>query len=255
MFMFKRRKKKQDIQLSTEAESVQFGFKTIEAATGNFSEANKLGAGGFGEVYKGILMNGTEVAVKKHSKTAGQGEREFKNEVVVVARLQHINLVRLLGFSLQGEEKLLVYEFVPNKSLDYFLFDASKRVQLDWTVRHNIIVNNLVTYVWRLWENKSLPDLVDPGIKEDSNIDEVVRYIHIGLLCVQGNPADRPKMSTIQQMLTTSSISLPVPLPPGFFLGTGQERPCQAWTPVNRAASLILVLWMKQQSLMLILVE
>ncbi|KAJ4899673.1 cysteine-rich receptor-like protein kinase 17 [Raphanus sativus] len=141
MFMFKRRKKKQDIQLSTEAESVQFGFKTIEAATGNFPRRTSLG-----QVDLGILMNGTEVAVKKHSKTAGQGEREFKNEVVVVARLQHINLVRLLGFSLQGEEKLLVYEFVPNKSLDYFLFDASKRVQLDWTVRHNIMVGSVVVF-------------------------------------------------------------------------------------------------------------
>ncbi|CAG7884158.1 unnamed protein product [Brassica rapa] len=326
-------------------ESVQFDFKTIEAATSNFSEANKLGAGGFGEVYKGILMNGTEVAVKRLSKTSGQGEGEFKNEVVVVAKLQHRNLVRLLGFSLQGEEKLLVYEFVPNKSLDYFLVDASKRILLDWTTRHNIIggisrgilylhqdsrlkiihrdlkasnilldadmnpkiadfgmarifgmdqtvdntsrvvgtfgymppeyvthgqfsmksdvysfgvlileiisgkknssfyqidglVNNLVTYVWRLWEDKSLPDLIDPGIKEDCNIDEVVRYIHIGLLCVQENPADRPTMSTIHQMLTTSSITLPVPLPPGFFFGnrSGTTSSSQGLEP-NQSSS------------------
>ncbi|WZY88332.1 hypothetical protein YC2023_045067 [Brassica napus] len=112
---------------------------TIEAATSNFSERNKLGQGGFGEVYKGMLMNGTEVAVKRLSKKSEQGDTEFKNEVIVVAKLQHRNLVRLLGFSLHGEEKLLVYEFVPNKSLDYFLFDPKKRIQLDWGVRHNII--------------------------------------------------------------------------------------------------------------------
>lgn len=62
-----------------------------------------------------------------------------------------------------------------------------------------------------------MPDLVDPCIREDCKIDEVTRYIHIGLLCVQENPADRPTMSTIHQMLTTSSITLPIPLPPGFF--------------------------------------
>ncbi|XP_048618802.1 cysteine-rich receptor-like protein kinase 17 isoform X2 [Brassica napus] len=100
------------------------------------------------------------------------------------------------------------------------------------------LVNNLVTYVWRLWEDKSLPDLIDPGIKEDCNIDEVVRYIHIGLLCVQENPADRPTMSTIHQMLTTSSITLPVPLPPGFFFGnrSGTTSSSQGLEP-NQSSS------------------
>ncbi|KAL1201606.1 Cysteine-rich receptor-like protein kinase 18 [Cardamine amara subsp. amara] len=85
------------------------------------------------------------------------------------------------------------------------------------------LVNNLVTYVWKLWEKKALPELVDPGIREDCKSDEVIRYIHIGLLCVQENPTDRPTMSRIHQMLTNSSITLPVPLPPGFFFRNGPE--------------------------------
>ncbi|EOA19065.1 hypothetical protein CARUB_v10007730mg, partial [Capsella rubella] len=120
-----RRKTYQEIGLDqsgmTNVRSIQFDLKTIEVATGKFARINKLGEGGFGEVFKGTLSNGIEVAVKRLSETSAQGAQEFKNEVVV-AKLQHRNLVRLLGFCLEGEEKILVYEFVPNKSLDYFLF-------------------------------------------------------------------------------------------------------------------------------------
>ncbi|KAL6207075.1 hypothetical protein ACLB2K_024320 [Fragaria x ananassa] len=97
------------------------------------------GEGGFGQVFKGTLDNGQEIAVKRLSKSSGQGVREFKNEVLLVAKLQHRNLVRLLGFCLEREEILLVYEYVPNKSLDYFLFEAEKREQLDWSRRCTII--------------------------------------------------------------------------------------------------------------------
>ncbi|EOA20137.1 hypothetical protein CARUB_v10000427mg [Capsella rubella] len=123
----------------TTIHSVQFDFKTIEAATDKFSDSNMIGRGGFGEVYKGKLSTGTEVAVKRLSKTSGQGAQEFKSEAVLVTKLQHRNLVRLFGFCLEGEEKILIYEFVPNKSLDYFLFDPAKQGELDWTRRYNII--------------------------------------------------------------------------------------------------------------------
>ncbi|XP_022641402.1 putative cysteine-rich receptor-like protein kinase 20 [Vigna radiata var. radiata] len=121
------------------SESLQIRFNIIRDATNDFSNSNKLGQGGFGAVYRGKLPNGQEVAVKRLSATSRQGDAEFKNEVLLVAKLQHRNLVRLLGFCMEGTEKLLVYEFVPNKSLDYFIFDETKRAQLDWDRRFKII--------------------------------------------------------------------------------------------------------------------
>ncbi|ESR46459.1 hypothetical protein CICLE_v100005812mg, partial [Citrus x clementina] len=91
-------------------------------ATNHFSRENKLGEGGFGPVYKGILADGKEIAVKRLSRSSGQGLQEFKNEVTLIAKLQHKNLVRLLGCCLDGNELLLIYEYMPNKSLDLFLF-------------------------------------------------------------------------------------------------------------------------------------
>ncbi|KAF3451651.1 hypothetical protein FNV43_RR07746 [Rhamnella rubrinervis] len=121
------------------AETIVFDFGTIRDATSNFSDENKLGQGGFGVVYKGKLSSGQLVAVKRLSRNSGQGDIEFKNEVVLVAKLQHRNLVRLLGYCLEGSERLLVYEFVPNGSLDHFIFDPIRRVVLDWDRRHKII--------------------------------------------------------------------------------------------------------------------
>ncbi|XP_022720579.1 cysteine-rich receptor-like protein kinase 10 isoform X3 [Durio zibethinus] len=120
----------------TTIESLQYDFRTMQVATNYFSDRNKLGQGGFGE---GTLPNGQEIAVKRLSRSSGQGAEEFTNEAILVAKLQHRNLVRLLGFCLEGEEKILLYEFVPNKSLDYFLFDPAKQGQLDWSRRYKII--------------------------------------------------------------------------------------------------------------------
>ncbi|XP_027362520.1 cysteine-rich receptor-like protein kinase 10 [Abrus precatorius] len=111
----------------------------IKAATDDFSDTNKLGQGGFGAVYKGVLSDGNEVAVKRLSRKSWQGIEEFKNEIILIAKLQHRNLVRLLGCVLEGEEKLLIYEFMSNKSLDQFIFDPDKRSKLDWNTYHGII--------------------------------------------------------------------------------------------------------------------
>ncbi|XP_074378669.1 G-type lectin S-receptor-like serine/threonine-protein kinase At4g27290 [Apium graveolens] len=117
-----------------------FDFKTIANATDNFSNDFKLGEGGFGPVYKGILEDGQEIAVKRRSTCSSQGTEEFKNEVSCIAKLQHRNLVRLLGWSTEEGERILFYEYLHNKSLDYFIFgDIEQRASLDWPKRYNII--------------------------------------------------------------------------------------------------------------------
>ncbi|KAF8700462.1 hypothetical protein HU200_034402 [Digitaria exilis] len=117
-----------------------YDFSQIKEATGNFSSENKLGQGGFGPVYKGLLPGGLEVAVKRLAACSVQGLLEFKNEIQLIAKLQHKNLVKLLGCCIQGDqEKMLVYEYMQNKSLDIFIFDINKGVQLNWSMRLHII--------------------------------------------------------------------------------------------------------------------
>ncbi|KAM3749417.1 hypothetical protein ACB098_05G183500 [Castanea mollissima] len=112
---------------------------TIRSATDEFSDSNKLGQGGFGTVYKGTLPNGKEVAVKSLLRKSWQGLEEFKNEIILIAKLQHRNLVKLLGCGIEGEEKVLIYEYMPNRSLDIFIFDSKRSMQLDWETCYNII--------------------------------------------------------------------------------------------------------------------
>ncbi|KAL3727581.1 hypothetical protein ACJRO7_032334 [Eucalyptus globulus] len=115
-----------------------FDLSTVAIATNYFSTDNKIGEGGFGPVYKGVLRGGQEIAVKMLSRNSTQGLHEFKNEVLYVSKLQHRSLVKLLGCCIE-EENLLIYEFMPNRSLDSFLFDPTQRKQLDWSARFNII--------------------------------------------------------------------------------------------------------------------
>ncbi|CAB4299681.1 unnamed protein product [Prunus armeniaca] len=310
-------------------ESLQFDLRTIEAATDNFSDQNRLGEGGFGEVYKGTLPDGQQIAVKRLSTGSGQGAEEFKNEVVLVAKLQHRNLVRLLGFCSEGEEKILVYELVENKSLDHFLFASENQVKLDWSSRYKIIGGiargllylhqdsrlkiihrdlkasnilldgdmnpkiadfgmarivgvdqtqgstrrivgtfgymspeyamhgqfsvksdvyslgvlileivtgkkntsfynsdrgeDLLSYAWRHWRDGTPSELLDPNLRDSYAKAEVTRCVHIGLLCVQENPDERPTMQSIVLMLSSYSVTMALPQKPAFVLHSRTE--------------------------------
>ncbi|KAK7257039.1 hypothetical protein RIF29_30720 [Crotalaria pallida] len=116
-----------------------FNYASIMEATENFSSENMLGQGGFGPVYKGIMPSGKEVAVKRLSKTSSQGIIEFKNELKLIWELQHMNLVQLMGCCIHEQERILIYEYMSNKSLDFFLFDSTRSKLLNWQKRFNII--------------------------------------------------------------------------------------------------------------------
>ncbi|CAB4263087.1 unnamed protein product [Prunus armeniaca] len=304
-------------------ESLQYDFETIRSATDDFSDANKLGQGGFGAVYKGRLANGTYIAVKRLSKNSEQGDREFKTEVTLVAQLQHRNLVRLLGFCLKAGERILIYEYVPNTSLNHFIFDPIDQAHLDWETRYKIIggiargllylhedsrlriihrdlkpsnilldedmnpkiadfgmarlfmtdqtqgdtktivgtygymapeyviygrfsvksdvfsfgvlvleilsgkrissfqngenEEDLLSYAWRNWRDDTVANIMDPKLTTGLGI-EMMRCIHIALLCVQENVASRPSMASVVSMLNSYSVTLSIPSRPAYYL-------------------------------------
>ncbi|KAL0290405.1 UNVERIFIED_CONTAM: Cysteine-rich receptor-like protein kinase [Sesamum angustifolium] len=115
-----------------------YSYKDLKATTNNFSEENKLGEGGFGDVYKATLKNGNIIAVKKLDISSGRAKADFETEVRLISNVHHRNLVRLLGYCSKGSELLLVYEYMANGSLDRFLY-GDKRGVLTWKQRYNII--------------------------------------------------------------------------------------------------------------------
>ncbi|KAK7314058.1 hypothetical protein VNO77_39267 [Canavalia gladiata] len=231
---------------------------TILKSTNNFSEASKLGEGGFGPVYKGVLPDGRQIAVKRLSKSeaSGQGSEEFMNEVRFIAKLQHRNLVRLLACCLEENEKILVYEYMPNASLNFHLFEITKALLISnsgymapeyamaglFSVKSDVFSfgvlvleiitgkkNNsfylsehgqtLLLYVWKIWCAGNCLELMDPVLEKSFIASEVVKCIHIGLLCVQQDAADRPTMSTVVVMLGSDTMTLPKPNHPAFSVG------------------------------------
>ncbi|XP_074307523.1 cysteine-rich receptor-like protein kinase 15 [Silene latifolia] len=304
-------------------DSLQYDLDIIRLATNNFVACNKLGEGGFGEVYKGKLEGGQEIAVKRLSKNSVQGIAEFETEIVLVARLQHKNLVKLLGYCAAPKENLLIYEFLPNSSLDKFFCDPVRKSYLNWQTRYKIIngiargllylhedsrikvvhrdlkSSNILldeamnpkiadfglarlfgvdqtqgdtrrivgTYgymapeyaitghysaksdvysfgvivlevlsgqrnrffgklhmdeallhrAWRLWNEGEALNLIDTELGDTFVKEEVLKCIQIGLLCIQENAIDRPRMTSIVASLNGQSVSLPAPKPPNFF--------------------------------------
>ncbi|KAK2440104.1 G-type lectin S-receptor serine/threonine-protein kinase [Trifolium repens] len=290
IFYRKHKRDKEDVQLST-----IFDFSTISNATNHFSDDNKIGQGGFGPVYKGILEDGLEIAVKRLSEKSAQGEEQFKNEVILMAKLQHRNLVKLLGCSIYQNEKLLIYELMPNRSLNYFIFDSTRKKQLDLIKRFQIIDGigrdfglarifigdqdesntnrlmgtygymppeyavrgcfsiksdvfsfgvivleiisgrrirnfydphhhhlNLLGHAWRLWSEEKAQELIDELFHGTIIPSEILRCIHVGLLCVQQIPEHRPNMSSVVLMLNSEKL-LPEPSQPGFYTETARH--------------------------------
>ncbi|KAM1091519.1 hypothetical protein ACFX13_019291 [Malus domestica] len=151
----------------------RFTYRELNHATNNFAEGGKLGEGGFGGVYKGLLTESkTEVAVKRVSRGSKQGKKEYIAEVRIISRLRHRNLVQLIGWCHEQGEFLLVYEIMPNGSLDSHLFGM--KLHLTWTVRHKIALGlaSAILYLHEEWEQCVVHrDIKSSNVMLDSNFN------------------------------------------------------------------------------------
>ncbi|GLJ54932.1 hypothetical protein SUGI_1179360 [Cryptomeria japonica] len=118
-----------------------FSYKDLILATRNFYPDNKIGAGGFGTVYKGVLKDGTEVAMKQLSAESEQGVHQFSTEISTISAIKHENLVMLLGCCIEEDHRILVYEYLENNSLSHALFGSNNgAINLDWQARSKICI-------------------------------------------------------------------------------------------------------------------
>ncbi|KAH6807903.1 Protein kinase superfamily protein [Perilla frutescens var. frutescens] len=167
----------------------QFSYEDLAAATGGFSQANLLGQGGFGLVHKGILPDGREVAVKSLKSGSGQGEREFQAEVEIISRVHHRHLVSLVGYCIANQNKLLVYEYVPNKTLEFHLHGKGQPV-MDWPTRLRIAIGTAKGLAY-LHED-CLPRIIHRDIKTaniliDNNFEAMVADFGLAKLTTENH--------------------------------------------------------------------
>ncbi|KAK9100349.1 hypothetical protein Scep_023779 [Stephania cephalantha] len=204
-----------------------FDFDSMIVATENFSPANMLGTGGFGSVYKGKLLDGREIAVKRLSRHSGQGVNEFKNEVVLITKLQHRNLVQILGCCVEEEEKIGYMS--PEYAMDG-LFSIKSDIFSFGVLLLEIISGkknsgfyhkdpsmNLIKHAWELWKEGRPMELLDPSMGSSFPEQEVAKFIQVGILSVQEDANDRPTMSSIIFMLGNET-TIPIPKQPAFVL-------------------------------------
>ncbi|XP_039685907.1 cysteine-rich receptor-like protein kinase 29 isoform X3 [Medicago truncatula] len=194
------------------AESFLFNFETLRVATGNFSEANKLGHGGFGVVYQGILAGGQVIAVKRSNKKSMFGlGKALQNHWSGYMAPEY---VRFGEFSVKSDVfsfGVLVLEIISGQKACPVLRGRSSE--------------DLLGFAWRSWREGTITNIIDPSLSNGSQ-NEIMRCIHIALLCVQENLVERPTMATVALMLSSYSLSLSVPLEPAsFVLGRTRSLP------------------------------
>nr|GMD00885.1 proline-rich receptor-like protein kinase PERK1 [Ipomoea batatas] len=157
----------------------QFSYEELAAATAGFSQGNLLGQGGFGYVHKGVLTSGKDVAVKSLKTGSGQGEREFQAEVEIISRVHHRHLVSLVGYCIGQGQRMLVYEFVPNKTLEFHLHGKGQPV-MDWPTRLKIAVGSAkgLAYLHEDCHPRIIHrDIKTANILLDENFEAMVMYL------------------------------------------------------------------------------
>ncbi|KAG4934777.1 hypothetical protein JHK85_049696 [Glycine max] len=185
----------------------RFSWKELQIATDNFSEKNILGQGGFGKVYKGILADGTKVAVKRLTDyESPAGDAAFQREVELISIAVHRNLLRLIGFCTTSTERLLVYPFMQNLSVAYRLRGEVIFVKR-YAPAYLVFVLVFIYKVKKLQREKRLETIVDCNLNKNYNIEDVEVIVQIALLCTQASPEDRPAMSEVVRMLEGEGLA------------------------------------------------